>query len=379
MKNKKKIALAAATFGIAALAMGGSTFAWFQVANTANVALEGTVVAVDDNLDIGFKTPVPVAGAAGLGLIEDDDLTNDIDEFVYWAPQSVNAAIMDAVIAASGHTSGNELKPITSGSYEADDAILPFYARPEFDANRTNLHVPLNTPATKADYIGFTVMFRALTQELDPEDAVGVETPIYFDTPTTVTASAGVDALRLGFKAINEGTTNIIKPEAAVDGETTVGGVMDLNGDGANDYTFPEYILGVLQPQREIVYGEFDGLETDPLEAEYDWAATATNPGVTPEPFSNQDFLAGDTATGIYAFEGAAKAKTAEYTTFATYFDDPLEDDILDDIPLTSTDANGLAEVEMMMWLEGWDPAAKNNIQEALIGAALAFVAPDLY
>jgi hypothetical protein len=134
-----------------------------------------------------------------------------------------------------------------------------------------------------------------------------------------------------------------------------------------------------LQPQREIVYGEFDGLETDPLEDEYDWADTATNPGVTPEPFSNQDFLAGDTATGIYAFEGAAKAKTAEYTTFATYFDDPLEDDILVDIPLTNTDANGLAEVEMMMWLEGWDPAAKNNIQEALIGAALAFVAPDLY
>ena len=55
MKMKKQLAVALSTFGVAALALGGSTFAWFQVANTANLGLNGTTVAVGDNLQVGFK------------------------------------------------------------------------------------------------------------------------------------------------------------------------------------------------------------------------------------------------------------------------------------------------------------------------------------
>ncbi|MFA5235472.1 MAG: hypothetical protein WC399_01260 [Bacilli bacterium] len=382
MKNNKRIAIAAATFGIAALAMGGSTFAWFQVANTANLALEGTVVGVDNNLDVGFKTTNPVDGFAALGLDFDGELStvvaspldpeapvypDEYEDFVYWAPHSVNSGIMAAVIEASGFNSSNILNTITSGSFDRDavvaEEILPLYLRPEFDANRTERYVAIDSVAPTTSYVGFSILFRALDEELE-----GVETAIYFDEGTQVAASKNaVGALRVGFD--NGIRPDIIKPSAVAADSIAVGGVMDLNGDGANDYTLQQYdeVTALPLPLYEVAYGEFDEVLVNG-----DWDDEAEDAGVTPSRLSNDKFYEGETATGVNAFLSGAKALTADFNTFAAYS--------ATGTPIATTDdTTGIAEVDFMMWLEGWDLAAVNSISNAKVGAALAFIAPDLY
>jgi hypothetical protein len=368
MKNNKRIAIAAATFGIAALAMGGSTFAWFQVANTANLTLEGTVVGVDNNLDVGFRVPTEITGATALGLVRDDG-TNESGDVVYWAPHSVNAAIMAAVIDESGFNSSNILNTITSGSFDRDatvaEEILPLYLRPEFDADRLNTdrYVPVDSVAPQASYVGFSILFRALD-----EDLAGVQTAIYFDEGTQVAASNNaVGALRVGFD--NGIRPDIIKPTAIAADNIAVGGVMDLNGDGANDYTLQQYddVTADPLPIYEIAYGEFDHALVDG-----DWDTVPEAAGVTPSPLSNDKFYDGETATGVNAFLSTADALTADYNTFAAYS--------ATGTPIATTSAStGIAEVDFMMWLEGWDLAAVNSISNAKIGATFAFIAPDLY
>ncbi len=368
MKNNKRIAIAAATFGIAALAMGGSTFAWFQVANTANLTLEGTVVGVDNNLDVGFRVPAEIVGADTLGLVRDDG-TNESGDVVYWAPHSVNAGIMAAVIEASGFNSSNILNTITSGSFDRDavvaEEILPLYLRPEFDADRLNAdrYVAVDEVAPTTSYVGFSILFRALDEDLD-----GVETAIYFDEGTQVAASkSAVGALRVGFD--NGIRPDIIKPSAVAANSIAVGGVMDLNGDGANDYTLQQYdeVTADPLPLYEIAYGEFDHVLDDA-----DWDDVAEDAGVTPSPLSNDKFYEGETATGVNPFLSTADALTADYNTFAAYS--------ATGTPIATTDdTTGIAEVDFMMWLEGWDLAAVNSIANAKIGATFAFIAPDLY
>ncbi|HAV19823.1 MAG TPA: hypothetical protein DCX17_02210, partial [Firmicutes bacterium] len=178
MKNNKKLALAAATFGIAALAMGGSTFAWFTVVNTANVALQGTIVGVDDRLEVGFRTETQIPDAlADFGLIEEVSAPG----YIYWAPNTVTANVMAQIITASGYNADNELTPITTGSFDSDlaTALPSFFLRPEFSGNVTNAD-PLVEPVTgvtKSDYIGFTMIFKAVN-----ESGVGVPSlDIHFD------------------------------------------------------------------------------------------------------------------------------------------------------------------------------------------------------
>ncbi len=369
MKNNKKLALAAATFGIAALAMGGSTFAWFTVVNTANVALQGTIVGVDDRLEVGFRTTNAIADPASLGLLPDTTGLAGVGEYVYWAPNSVTPTVMAAVIAADGHNSSNELSPITTGSYVAgvNEALGTFYSRPEFSANRTNAILPLVADASADDYIGFSIIFRAL----DEEDNAVAGLKILFDEGTAFNASdSATNALRVGITG--DGYTDIIHPTAPAAGTIEVGGVMDLNGDGVNDYTLQEYVSGDPLPVYEIAYGEFEETLVVPTHWKVGTGAAVA------EQYSNELFYAGETGVGVHGLDittlvpdyvGTVTPLTAAYNTIAAYKSAVT--------PLGTTDSSGLVELDFMVWLEGWDHACVNSISNATLGATFAFIAVE--
>lgn len=429
MKMKKQLAIALSTFGVAALALGGSTFAWFQVANTANLGLGGTTAAVGDNLQVGFRfseaamgTTGFVANANAVGLVQNTiDLdgtdgfevlvieapfTNLIDAAamaaennVFWAPNNITSEVMEFVTSVEGYVN-NDILPVTSGSFDgATDVTLK--STPIYNSNRTDRIVPIDQVAPRSSYVGFQMVFRVAS----PADDISQdELPdgisnygIYFDTGTSVVAAnANVEeALRLSVKnrTLVTPSSKIIGIEKAAPGATNVGGRMDLNGDGVWDFTagIPTVQSEELDSEGsvvtseqivfnkyEIVYGEFESaLDND------NWNDTVTGGTEIAVPFSNQDFLDGESHKDVFAFKADVDPKTAAYDAIKnnTYGQIKIDEngDNLSGNPLADslgvTDANGLVSLQMQFWLEGWDENTVNDVAGTAFGLYLSFIA----
>ena len=194
MKMKKQLAIALSTFGVAALALGGSTFAWFQVANTANLGLGGTTAAVGDNLQVGFRfseaamgTDGFLASANAVGLVRNTidldgtgsvealtiaplagDRSNLIDaaamaaeDNVFWAPNNITSDVMEFVTVAEGYVN-NDILPVTSGEFAngQDNVDVQLKSTPVYNSNRTNRVVEIDQVAPRSSYVGFQMVFR---------------------------------------------------------------------------------------------------------------------------------------------------------------------------------------------------------------------------
>ena len=365
MQIKQKLTLLVSSLAISAIGFGGSTFAWFQVLNKANAGLTGTIIGAGDTLEVGFRlTQSLTQEAMDLYRLTEDTYSTPGSGYVYWSNGAIEPDTVNYIVNLEGFASDNIIKPVTTGSYLAGQD-LTFYQRPLGLSNSTTREIPLDTIATKNSYVRFTLMFRMATNNEDGSSLVSIGSPgynLFFDSGTRFAGTKDViKAIRLGVESPS--IHDIIGPASTVAGAIDVGGPMDLNGDGLFDYTG-----SILNEDGsfdtncyEIAYGEF----LTPLNDD-NWG---TPSGIElPANADDVFFYNGVSYMDAKPLINAAP-KTATFHPISTY--NTLG------IPLATTDENGIAEMTLTIWLEGWDHACTDLLTEATFGAQMQFTSQN--
>ncbi len=355
--QKNKIALVAISFIISALGVGTGTFAWFEVVDLTGATVSGTLRGEGDTLQVGFRLSEPLSSDERT-LFNFTPDTHDIpgEGYVYWTDTEIEPETFAFLYAREGFSQNNSVQPITSGSYQMGDEI-EFYERSLASYSTTSRTRAIDKIADKTHYVGFTLLFRmAHVNPQNPEDdSEGVAGyNIFFDYGMRFIGSQNVTrALRMGIQT--QEMTDIIAPGATEPGTIEVGGRMDFNGDGIYDYTTSWRYFGHYY---EIAYGEFENELTDE-----NWGIPS---GIdVPPDEDNEYFYDADSFAEAAPLIGAIP-KTATYNPISKYT--PLG------IPLATTNELGVAEMDITIWLEGWDHDCTNQIASAKFGADLKFL-----
>lgn len=384
MKNKKnkKVVAAVVSLSSAACLLAGGTFAWYVVSNTATANVGGQSVAAE-NMHVGIKS------AALNGV---DGFTLDTDkENVYWYDGYTNAgatttnlapfnAALKKAIGVDDADTNKMIKPVTSGKYDDNNVEIKLYNAPK--ETDTNNVLDDGKIAPETDYIEYTLAF----------NTVGGEKEIYLNrammnfvvdnvagvTATDVQKTNLLKSIRVGIESTDESGTainTIFAPYSNDNVTTDVGGYLDLNADGVKDYAIQD-VDGQLA-YVEKYYGEIAaaGTQTE---------VTDNNVLKAPVPNSNRDaFMTDYSVTDAdsryqyktYSTDNTAATQIAHGMNYYTYAPGVAGDDY--NHPVAISDTNGYAEVTIKLWLEGWDKACINGIENAQVSATMAFVSPD--
>ncbi len=358
MQNKNKLALMATSFIISALAVTAGTFAWFEVLDLTGATVSGSLRGEGDTLQMGFRVSEILTEEERNRYNFTPD-THNIpgDGYVYWTDTEIEPETFDFLYAREGYSADHTVLPLTSGSFQEGDN-LTLYEHAFSSGGGSERLRPIDIAASRSSYVGFSLLFRMahVTQENPNDDSQGVAGyHIYFDYGMRFIGSKNVtQALRMGIQTPE--LTDIIAPSSKVSGTMDVGGRMDFDGNGIYDHTNS---LNAAGKYYEIAYGEF---ENDLTEANW---GTPTGVYVPPNQ-GNEFFYEGESFMWASPLINAVP-KTASYNPISKY--NPVG------MPLATTNDLGVAEINFMIWLEGWDHACTTQIISASFGADLKFVA----
>lgn len=332
------------------------------LANVTTIWFDDTTNAAGIT-EVGFRVPTAIPAS------EQDkyELTSDNyglsgSSFVYWTNNSVSGQALRFIISHSGYSANNTVTPMTSKRFTKGDPIN-LYAEPPY--NSVSPHAEQNTLASKDNYIQFTILLRVAQKVSDTQTTgvadygifVGKDIQFYGNNEIT-------KALRFGFESSL--TSDIISPGHSTNGTTAVGGRLDLDRNGFYDNTPEGARLDPEQPEGakyEVAYGDF----INPL-VESDWGSVNTEE--IPAPLEEElSFYNAKSAVGVRPLLNYTPAQQ-EYTTFSAY---TSEND--DGLPMAMTDNQGIAEITIKMWLEGWDTFSGDRLRDKSFGANLRFVA----
>ena len=252
-------------------AMAG-TYAWFEYRSRASTEFHGTAVNRTGNLRVGLYSEQDLPDAAEHGLIKDG--------YNYWAEEGLSADTLNYFLSASGYAS-NTLFPLTSGTYETN-GNFQLKKSPVFMKNE-NTH----THATSNEYVYLPLIFSVNTDRMSPNFSIKLQ--------QAKLESEGrlKEAIRIHFDVDNENF--VFAPYEDNDGIDTIGGVLDLDGDGYIDYdgaTLQEYIYGEVS---NVSYKD------------------ETNQGGTPLPIDDRDCFNGVHYPGSHSLSDDVVYHTTEY------------------------------------------------------------------
>ncbi|MFA6854979.1 MAG: hypothetical protein WCR35_01550 [Bacilli bacterium] len=327
-----------------------------------------TVSLIDQSDDIGvteigFRVPsmIPYADQEKYDLHPDEYQVHG-DGYVYWTSTKVSGQAIRYIVNHCGYSANNTIEPVTSGPFQKGQQ-LNLLSQTELAG--VSPYVEQTEDAQKAHYIAFELLFRVAHEQAN-DFYVGVEDYyIYLSRDIQFYGEDRmVDALRFGFASSL--TTDIINPSRSQGGTTEVGGRLDLDRDGYFDYTLEGSRLNPDDPvgyQYEIGYGSF----LEPLEAD-SWGEVLTA-DVPIEDQNALSFYHANSKNGVKPLLSYTPA-VAEYSAFADYtVENP------DGEAIAITDAKGIAEVSIKIWLEGWDASSIDELRDKTFGANLRFTA----
>ena len=369
MKSRSKIPFLSFGFGtIVFLGFAGtisSSLAWWAYATRTSISYQGTSVASAEQLQIGIKSNI--AGLAAYGM------SNEGTPGYYFSTSGsgLQADVITYYLTHCGtNYATNKLEPVTSGSYTIGDTLSlknslvsgNIYNDHAADVNRY-VKIPLAFRILKYDNTNTQVYSKgqdiylnaanAAASGTNPNNNVYKALRLYLEGKHVV-ETAGVKSL--------EPVKTIINPSDASNnntGQTAVAGLLDLNGSGYYD-TYERD-----GKSYNIVYGQTN------LADEAAILATETiqqNPEASSADlvnFNNTEALyaEGDTFTakyykGTYHPENLA-AISPKYQQYDTMHNiRPTDNDgiLTNGKPIAATDlTTGIADLELTIWLEGWD------------------------
>ena len=351
------------TFAAFVGSLSGS-LAWWAYSTRVSVSYQGTSVTTSAQLQIGLKTTGFGSGQAaaltGVGLTEDVNLATieggkAIRYFFADAGIGLPANAISTYLTQEGSYATTELCPVTSRTYTTGGAFNLYNTL--IAGNKVNTN-----PATKDKYVAIPFVFRIVKPTSGLVKEYVADQDIWLSDTDVEASSTNADsqvhkAIRAYFSSSTVATSFILNPsdEGDVDGSTVVAGCLDLNRDAIYDYD---------ETGKEIVYGDYTGTGTNTFvqNAGADSGLENINgvvfDGVIAKSTENSTFYAkhgrGKTC---YADYTGITLGTAQYKTLQTIAPNDVNGRLSGGTPLcrTADDANALADLNVTIWLEGWD------------------------
>ena len=365
------------------------TLAWYAYNTRTSLSYSGTSVENSVQLQIGLASDSPI-------VIDNDDWNNTMGEpevvngkYCYFASlgYGLDSAVINAYLSTKGYAT-NELCPVTSGYYDSTDPLCVFGLK---EAPTVENHLP-NVTAKYENYLKLPFIFRASKSKTVANDYVANQE--LWLTDAKGAASSDRDgkvykALRAFFDRddSNYDSDFLLNPDAESDGETKVGGLLDLSKDSYYDF----------DEDGEFFYGEWDDTQlADPSSLLSDSGYVppeAPNPnpiydlnrtGNTVEKATTFDSRHHDN-TKYYTYESlnSIPIKTAKYQSLESI--KPNRNSVnglltnKDNNHPTSVcktggaDVNYIGFVDAYIWLEGWDFAVVDEEQWHAFDFGLTF------
>ena len=359
------------------------TLAWYAYSARVTLSYSGTSVSNTVQLQIGIASKEFVEFDPLDEIKLDENLETEEGPHYYFAP--VGSGLTSSVISTYLETNGyatNSLIPVTSGSYvEGQDGDFILKAAPNeyvFDNSRI-------AKQYRFAYIPFVFrVFRSNTLVVSEDDYLP-DVEIWLSDVKVAASQSEEDqgdiskAVRMYIDRISTESHTytedfILNPTADSHGYTKVGGLLDLSRD--NYYDYDKY-------GNEILYGEYDDSKVS-----FNETTLAEDSGLVDINGSGAGSF--DTFTAKHhknvkyydGFEEGA-IKTAEYVCFDEI--KPIRNQRTGD--LENKDANKptsfcftgnqsehyLAQVNMYVYLEGWDFNVVDEEYEHMFDLGLTF------
>lgn len=363
-KRKKRGRIWILTFSIALVTIILISFGSILVAQKQTSAASIRLVNRAKEIEIaqvGFKLDTPLTAKEQEDYSLKPDLKNAYrEEKVYWGTNRVDQETFRFIISKSGHEALS-LTPVTTRDYKIGDDINLYRSFPDLDF--TSRHVTTTQKAGELDYFGFTILFKIQVKN----DPILSGYPFYFEHNSRFQGYNAVDyAIRLGFES--DHTKDIIRPIASsgnayTESSVAVGGRLDLERQAHDERHYYDYTTYTDDGNfYEIAFGDFEHPLTDDH-----W----------------EDEVAGiiedDTGKPITAPHVLA-LKVDSITPKRAYFKNSFRYySYINEVgqPIVFTDEEGIAEVDIKIWLEGWDPAATDDVDGINFEADLGFLIRD--
>ena len=331
-----------------------STLAWYAYSVRALVAYSGTSVNSTSFLQIGIASDVYVEDMPT--SVDDVTFAGDPTHYYFAKPgNGLNYAAIATYLAKKGYGT-TELQPVTSGAFTSGDSGFSLKQAP-------NQAVHGNTSiADKASYVKIPFVFRVNTSTSTGDDFLD-DAELWL-TKAVVRANSSRDgeiyhALRIFIDRDDAtyGTDNdyLINPSANADGETKVGGVLELTKDGYFDFD----AVG------EILYGEYDPeLLTYISDDDYTGESRVWDVNGTGNDSEGTTFTAKHYPnTRYYSSLNDNLIKKASYKAMSSITPVRDDHDLLDNrdaehptsVCKTKASDHYLGRVNMTIYLEGWD------------------------
>lgn len=379
----KKFSTAKLTFALlgimtVACAAGsiGSTLAWYAYSTRAIAAYSGTSVASTKNLQIGIASDVQldnIPSSIQEVVFQDqyDSENNKFTNYYYFATTGTGLTydFIAKYLTAKGYAT-NEMEPTTSGSYATGSSNLSLKKSPN-----QSIHGNV-TPAEKKNYLKIPFVFRIMDEN---ENYVANQELWLSNAIARANSSRDGNmykAIRIFVdrdNAIYPDGDFVFNPSATQSGQTRVGGLLHLTGQGYYDFDH----------SGEVLYGEFDPAALNDI----------SNTG-----YEGEDVLYDVNGSGNTTRISTFTAKHYPHTKYYSSLNDNLfghaEYKSLSDIApardeydyisnadenhptsVCKTDPNNhnLARVDLTVWLEGWDFSVIDEEQRHKFDLGLTF------
>ena len=361
--------LGIATFVSLAGTVSG-TLAWYAYSARGTLSYTGTSIEKTAQLQIGVVSSVAINFAQADKMTKDENLSDSTHHYYFANVGSgLTSSALNKYLEANGYAT-NYLVPVTSGSYSRGDAFQLKKA-PNVEQNVIDNSDP--APDNLFAYFQFVFRIAKSTYSVTPEYVGNQELWLTDAEAHASYANNGnvYKALRIYIdRTADYEDDYIFNPTADSVGQTKVGGLLDLGGDGYYDYD---------DDGKETLYGEY-----------------TNNTGMSASGYSGEDAI--DDINGSNA--GELNSFTAKHKQGVKYYSDLSACDIktasyecLSSIaPKTSNgklenyDENHptsicktdntedhLARVNMAIWLEGWDFSVVDKEQDHMFDIGLTF------
>ena len=228
------------------------TLAWYAYNTRTSLSYSGTSVENSVQLQIGLASTTQMAIPENGPWSQMTEVKYDDDPvYYYFAPlgQGLDSTIINYYLGQKGYAT-TRLCPVTSGYYDPTIHTSPI----ELKAAPTTEHSTCDLSAEKTNFLYLPFVFRASNDKTTVNNFLENKEIWLTDAKGAASSSnpnAHVyKALRVHFNRNDADYASdfIVNPDATVDGQTKVGGLLDLTCDGLYDF----------DENGEIFYGEWD-------------------------------------------------------------------------------------------------------------------------
>lgn len=343
-----------AMVSLLAISSIGATYAWYQYQTFISVGMSGTSIDTTKIFEVGLVSDV-VLDSNEFGFNHE----TIGDKEVYWISGALGEDITEHYLTANGYGT-RSLHGTTSGKYvtgqvekDGSDAFMLKRA-PSFNDNYLHESPVYYHGAAKTDYLHFELAFK-LTEINKNGHGVVQATGVRLADISFKSINGDLDkTVRVHFSNDEEGSGFIFNPNSSSDGFDTVGGVLDLLGNGVYD---TQYRRGGYY---ETAYGEFETIA-------YKDAVTTDGRDISgSEPLYNWNCFEAEHQNGAYAvdLEKTEWSKSEYLGTKSVITNNKI---------LSSTNDDGIAFFNMDIYLEGWSSAFTNDVLGSTFSCNLEF------